>query len=74
MEPVSEKDSFVKATGKSRLSNGGQRRPPGFTHCLLSVALLDLGGFVVEEINGQRIVSGRNEECFNSDSKNYDIT
>lgn len=64
----------MKVTGKSGLPNEGQTRPPGFTHRRLPVVLLDLRGFVAEEINGQRIVSGRNEEYFNSDSKNYDIT
>ena len=43
------------------------------SHTLSSGALLDLRGSVVEEANRQRITLGRNEEYFNSDSKNNDI-
>lgn len=42
-------------------------------HILFSVALLDLGDFVVDEVTGQQIMLGKNEEYFNSDSKNDDI-
>lgn len=67
-----EKESFMKAVSKGGFANQGQRWWPGFTYCLFSVAILDLGSFV-EEVNGQRIKLGKNEKYFRSDSKTADI-